>query len=211
LTKLTGDPREAQLVQIKTEFDADPQAFDNLTDSLSQHDLAMIGTVVQAYSYAQFNARRLVSALEYVALGNSRAASRLQDAQVFPRLATLAEKHLPDSNIKDGIILATQTLEMHHHHRHHFAHWAVRRVKARNALAFFSMNAREIEKRHGDTLEPEEAKYGILGLDGFGAEVKKLLSHADYLAKLAAHVESNIGEFAEELAKFRKQRTGFQT
>ena len=197
----SNDPREQLLQKIKEAFDADPQAFLNQTANLRTPDVTMIGTVVQLYCFADFNARRLVNALQHAATGKPRSTSRLQDAQVFPALRVLALKQLPDSNIQQGILKALDTLEMHRVHRHNFAHWAARRIKGVEALILFSSNAREAEKRNYEAHEPGEATYGILPLEGFDGEVRKLRDHTNYLARTAAHVEQHIAEFAVEIAE----------
>jgi len=197
------DPRQALLTAIKAAFDGDPQAFINQTDNLNSDDVLMIGTVVQIYCYADFNGRRIVDVLRHAALGEPRSASRLQDAQVFPALEKLVRDHLWDGDLKDGLLKAGVTIELHRVHRHNFAHWMARRVKGANAIVMFSMNSKEAERRDGSVLDPYEAKYGILPLEGFDAEVEKLKGHANYLARTAAELEREVDALRGEIAARR--------
>lgn len=193
------DPRQALLAAIKAAFEGDPQAFINQTDNLNRDDVLMIGTVVQLYCYADFNGRRIVDVLRHAALGEPRSASRLQDAQVFTALEKLVRDHLWDGNLKDGLLRASATIEMHRVHRHNFAHWTARRVKGSRAIVFFSMNSKEAERRDGTALDPHEAKYGILPLEGFADEVEKLKGHTNYLARTAAELEREVDVLRAEI------------
>ena len=203
-----ADPRAALLAAVKAAFEGDPQSFISQTVDPSSADVLMIGTVVQLYCYADFNGRRIVDVLRHVALGEPRTASRLQDAQVFPMLTRLVEEHLPGGNLRDGLLTASATFEMHRAHRHSFAHWIVRRVRGEDALAMFSMNAREAERREGGELAPQEAKFGILPLEGFGQEVEKLKGHTNYLARTAAWMERNVRGLREALPSEAIDSTG---
>jgi len=203
MNKATLDARLDLLSKLQDAFDSTPQAFINLTQNLNSHDVAMIGTVIQVYCYADFNARRIIDVLKHTAMGAPRSASRLQDAQVFPMLEHIVREHLWDGDLKDGLLKAAATVEMHRVHRHNFAHWSARRVKGANALVMFTMNAREAERRDGVAPEPTEAKYGILSLDGFDEEVRKLQEHTNYLARQAAHLEQHVEELKAEFTRRR--------
>lgn len=197
------DPRKTLLAAIKAAFEGDPQAFVNQTENPNSADVFMIGTVIQLYCYADFNGRRIVDVFRHVALGEPRAASRLQDAQVFPMLIKLVKEHLSVGDLKHGLLVAGEIVEMHRAHRHHFAHWMVRRVKGENALVMFSMNSKEAERRGGVELDPNEAKYGILPLDGFDTEVQKLKEHTNYLARTAAWLEREVSNLRDVIATGR--------
>ena len=193
------------LASIKSAFEGDPQSFINQTADLKTTDITMIGTVVQLYCYADFNGRRIVDVLRHAALNEPRSASRLQDAQVFPVLTKLVIDHLPENDLRSGLLSASETIEMHRCHRHNFAHWMARRVKGENALVMFSMNSKEAGRRGGALLDPKNAKYGILALDGFDAEVEKLKGHTNYLARTAAWLEREVGKLRENLAALKEK------
>lgn len=118
---------------------------------------------------------------------------------MFPKLREIVEQ-LWESNLKEGVLRAADTVEMHRIHRHNFAHWAARRVDTDDALVLFTKNAREAERRDRDPQEPDELKYGIVPLAGFPREVQKLEGHAEYLAQSAAHVEQHLEEFRTRFA-----------
>lgn len=199
------DPRGELLAAIKTAFEGDPEAFVRQTDNLNENDVLMIGTVIQLYCYADFNGRRIVDVLRHAATGEPRTASRLQDAQVFPMLDRLVQEHLWEGDLKEGLLKASATVEMHRVHRHSFAHWIARRVKGANAIAVFSMNSKEAERRDGVALDPKEAKFGILPVDGFDKEVEKLKGHTNYLARKAAELERQTDALRDEIALRRAQ------
>jgi hypothetical protein len=194
------DDTEALALEIKRRFEDDPEGFLRSTRGLREADFAFMGKVIQLYSYADLNARRLIDALRHAATGpDARNASRLTDAQVLPKLRDIAEE-LWDSNLKVGLLKAVHTLEMHRIHRHNFAHWAARRVGAEDALVLFTKNAREAERRDGEAQQPDQLKYGILALASFPEEIRKLEGHGEYLAQAAAHVEQHLNHFREGFA-----------
>lgn len=191
--------------RLRDAFETDVDAFLNLTTKLRRSDLHLIGTVVQLYSYADFNARRIVAALDYAAAESPREPSRLGDGKVFPTLGALASQHLPDGKWRDGILVAQRTFEMHRDHRHDFAHWATRRIKGADALVIFTMNANAAEKRSGVPLPAQEARYGIVTLPGLRTEVRKLAGHTNYLAAAAAHIDTHIAELRDRIKERRGQ------
>jgi hypothetical protein len=200
-TTTTTSQLLAQLAEIKARFDADPDGFLATTDDLRESDFALMGRLIQLYCYSDLNARRIIDALRHALIGpEARYASRLQDAQVFPKLREIVAE-LWESNLKEGILKAADTVEMHRIHRHNFAHWAARRVGNEDALVLFTKNAREAERRDGEAQEPDELKYGIFPLATFGRELEKLDGHAKYLAEAAVHVERHFAELQQRFAE----------
>jgi hypothetical protein len=202
-TPKDADAKLAHMERLLDAFEADTDAFLNLTTKLRRGDLHLIGEVVQLYSYADFNARRIASALEHASTGAPMAVSRLQDWEVLRDMEALAREHLPDGNLRDGILKAHGTLLMHRDHRHDFAHWATRRVKGADALVMFSMNAKSAQKRAGTALGAQQSRFGILPLAGFRGEVRKLKGHSNFLAAAASHIDTHIVELREWIAKHR--------
>lgn len=197
----TTEQLAAQTAAIKAAVDANPEGFMAGTTDLREADFALIGKVIQLYCFADLNARRIIDALRHAALGaDERIASRLKDAQVFPKLREAAD-HLPPSNMRDGILRAAETVEMHRVHRHNFAHWAARRVREADALVIFTKNAREAERRDGEAQTPEELKYAIVPLASFPGELVKLAGHTDYLATTAAYIEQHFEQIRSELSE----------
>lgn len=195
----------AQITEIKKRFDADPDAFLSATVNLRESDFALMGKLIQLYCYSDMNARRIIDSLRHAAFGpEARYASRLQDAQVFPKLREVTAE-LWESTMKEGILKAADTVELHRIHRHNFAHWAARRVGNEDAVVLFTKNAREAERRDGDPQDPGELKYGIVPLTGFPEELVKLEGHAQYLADTAGHVERCFDDISQRFAEMKKE------
>ena len=193
----TTEELVAQITTLKDQLECDPDAFLRATIDLTDADMLVMGKFIQLYCYGDLNARRIIDALRLAAIGpNAMNASRLQDAQVFPKLREAADL-LWDSNLKEGLHKAAETIELHRTHRHTFAHWAARRIPGHDALIVFSKNAREAERRDGIAPQPTEMKYGIVPMEGFKSELPKLEGHTLYLAESASHVETHIEEFRE--------------
>lgn len=152
-----------RISELKASFHAKPFDFLETTTDLSDDDYALIGKLIQLYCFADLNARRIVDAIRHAALGtDARNASRLQDAQVFPTLRELVGRWIPESSLKEGLLKAAHTVELHRMHRHNFAHWAARKVREEDALILFTKNAREGERRDGIPQGPDEMKYAIV-------------------------------------------------
>ncbi|WP_176026417.1 hypothetical protein [Brucella intermedia] len=195
---LNDEARRELLAALKEAIDGDEKSLITKTSDLHSSDVLMIGTVIQLYCYADFSGRRIVDVLRHTALGKPRTASRLQDSQVFPMLIDLVNNHLSDEKLKQGLLIASEIVEMHRTHRHNFAHWICRRVKGENALIMFTMNSKEAHRRDGVDLDPQTAKYGILHLEGFDTEVEKLKEHTNYLARTSAWLDQNVDRLRDE-------------
>lgn len=204
---MNNGAEQDRIEKIRAQFEGDPALFLSKTLDLHDSDFSLIGRVIQLYCYADLNARRIVDSLRHAAFGpDARYGSQLQDAQVFPKLREIAGE-LWHCNLKDGLLKAADTVELHRVHRHNFAHWAARRVREEEALVLFTKNAREAQRRDGQPQTPEEVKYAIVWLGHFPDEVSKLQAHTQYLAESAAHVELNLEQFRSEFAKHRRDPT----
>jgi len=182
----------AALSDIKEQLDAADEAeFLALTDDLIESDFTLIGQLIQTYCYADVNARRVIDNVRGAA-GERQNGSLLNDKDTLTHLRTVAER-LPPSDVKDGLLLAVGTIEMHREHRHHFAHWAVRRTRGHDAFIFFTKNAREATKRDGRDLAADELKYGLVALAPLREELVKLIGHSKYVAEAAAYLEGQTG------------------
>src|SRR3546814_4982222 len=96
----------AQSLQIKKRLEADPDAFLAETLDLQEADYSLMGKLIQLYCYADLNARRIIDLLQHAAFGpEARNASRLRDAQVFPKLREIAG-YLWASDLKEGLLKA---------------------------------------------------------------------------------------------------------
>ncbi|MCW3476297.1 hypothetical protein [Limobrevibacterium gyesilva] len=197
MTEAAPEDHLALLDSIRQRIDANPEALLANTESLQEGDFALLGKLIQTYCFADLNARRIVDALRHAMIGpEARYASRLQDAQVFPKLKEIVAE-LPTWNIKEGLLKAADTVELHRIHRHNFAHWAARRVKGHNVLIIFTKNAKESERRDGQAQSLDELKYGLVPLAPLSDELKKLEGHGEYLATTAAHIDTNFNAYKE--------------
>lgn len=189
-----------RISELKASFHAKPFDFLETTTDLSDDDYALIGKLIQLYCFADLNARRIVDAIRHAALGtDARNASRLQDAQVFPTLRELVGRWIPESSLKEGLLKAAHTVELHRMHRHNFAHWAARKVREEDALILFTKNAREGERRDGIPQGPDEMKYAIVLLAPLKLETEKLIGHCAYLASQAIRIERDFEGFKQAI------------
>ena len=168
-------------------------------------DFALIGKLIQTYCFADVNARRIIDSLRHASIGpEARNASRLPDGQVFPYLGKAVDETLPEGSLRDGLLRAAGTVDMHRIHRHNFAHWAVRRIAKYDMFIMFSKNAREAERRDGEPPEGNELKYGLVPLPELRAELSKLVGHSEYLARQAARMENEFDQLREGLDRHGK-------
>jgi len=169
-------------------------SLDNLfdkTSALTEADFAIIGKAIQIYSYMDFNARRIVEAIQDArGIAPKVETSHLNDAEAFKVFGELI-KLLPDSNSKDGLLKAFDIFNMHHPLRHTFAHWSARKLKKIDALILFTKNAKEVKRRGVDAHAKENATYCIIPLAPFRLELRKLIEHCNYIAAQALYIEQH--------------------
>jgi hypothetical protein len=198
--KLNDLPTRSALQRIDRDFSTDPNQFLDKSEDLRKADFEMIGKLIQVYCHGDYSSRRIIDALRDAKLDDSkRNASKLQDAQVWEKLAEAAQ-YLPTSNLRDGIEKAQRTFQLHKQHRHNFAHWAARKVPKQEALIFFSKNYKEAKRRDGNEIDSYQSKYGIISLPDFILELEKLQGHAQFLAQSATYIENNLEEIRASLS-----------
>ncbi|MFC3674059.1 hypothetical protein [Ferrovibrio xuzhouensis] len=190
-----------RVAELKRSFHTGPVDFLETTTDLNDDDYALMGKLIQLYCFADLNARRIIDAIHHATLGaDARSGSRLRDAEVFPRLQGLVNRWIPDSPLKEGLLKAARTVEIHRIHRHNFAHWAARKVKEGDAFILFTKNAREGERRDGTPQNSDEMKYAIVLLAPLKPEIEKLIGHCAYLANQAARFEHGFEEFKRAIS-----------
>jgi hypothetical protein len=193
---MTPDPYAAdakRLIQIQAEIDADHDHFLNNTDPLSIEDMALAGTLTQIFNYCDFNARRIIDTVRHAALGPAeRNGGLLKDAQVYEKLVETMQMLPENYRSRNDIVVAANTLKMHHTLRHHFAHWAMRRVPNYDGLFMMTYNVAEGQKKTGKRTEAHEATYGVLPLGPVRAEVSKLEENGKLLAEAAARMHDEF-------------------
>lgn len=217
---MTNDPHTTdakKLIEIQAEIDADPDLYLTKTDPLTPDDMLLTGRVVQIFNYADLNARRIIDAINHAAFGPAKQnGGILQDAQVYEKLISAAELLPEDTNLRNGLIKAASTLQMHHVIRHHFAHWAMRRIPGYDALFMMTYNSQEGERRNGKRTAPYEITYGVLPLASARAEVEKLEGHSKWLAGEAARLHTEFDRLkkhfddekaAEKAARYEAGKT----
>lgn len=198
-----SDPYLAQITDVKAQLEADPDEFLRTTQDLRDEDMLLMGKIIQLYCFADLNARRIIDSLRLAAIGPAaRTASRLVEADVLPHLRKAADL-LWDSNMKEGLHKAADSIEINRSHRHLFAHWSARRVPTHNVLILFSKNATEAKRRDGVPQEPNELKFGMVPLDAFVIEMPVLEAHTKYLADCASDLERHADEFKKRFAQMQ--------
>ena len=184
----------ARVQQIHAEFDADADRFLETTENLSDEDHRLVGRLIQLYCWADYCGRRIIDAIREAALGpKSRNASRLQNAQVFPKLRE-AGLVLGAGEVQDTLVRAADILELHYQMRHNFAHWAARRVRDEDVIVILSKNAKEGARRHGLTADEYETNYGFFPVPSLVEEMRKLDQHVHNLSVAAYELEHRIDE-----------------
>ena len=186
---------QKRIEAIRAQIEADPEAYLNQTAPPTEGDFAFMGRVIQSYCFADLNARRIIDHIHYVAFGRDKQnAGMLQDTQVFPKLREAAGV-LPGGNIREGLVKAANTIEMHLVHRHQFAHWATRRIVDHDVLVMFTMNARQVEKRLGSKPSPDVMTFALVPLGPEREQLTVLEGHGRYLAEVAADIASKLPAF----------------
>ena len=183
--------------RIRAKFEADPDGFIDETTEPTYRQLALVGKVIQLYAYADFCARRIIDCIKEAAEGErGRNGSNLTEKQVLEHLRSAAEL-LKDCQLKEGLLRAARTLEMHRGNRHTLAHYAVRNIPGEHALLVLNKYAREHEKRSGTRPDSFEAGYGIVPLGPLARELKKLDGHTHMLSVVAPRLELGMDELTE--------------
>lgn len=187
--------------RIKATFDRDPEQLFANTEYLTDREFLLIGKIIQLYCTADLNMRRIIDVIRHAALGpENRNGSLLQDAQVIPKLLDACEL-LPDSQTKEGILKAAESLKVHRDRRHDFAHAVARRVKGEQALILFSKKANEAMRRTQLPLAPDDLSYVVLPQKELEIQMRLLHGHTSYLATIAANFELNFADIQTELKK----------
>lgn len=164
----------------------DGEGFFNKTVPLRDGDYGLIGEFIQAYTWADLNGRRIINQLRRINKDDAQEfASRLTDAQVLEHLRAEANVLGRLDNIKSGILIALDTLEMHRRRRHEFSHWSFRRVKDHDAYVMFTLCDKEARVR-GIERQSGGVGFGLMLVRDVRHELDKLNGHVDYLAVVVA-------------------------
>lgn len=191
---LSEDELRALTVKFTTEENGLEQ-----TLPLNKKDFELIGTLIQTYCIADLHARRVLNSLRALITGeNTDFAGKLNDGEVLEHLKKNALAWEGPIEVKDGLRMATETIEMHRELRHNFAHWVTRRINGTEVFVMLSKNLKEAKKRDGIAQGINEFKYGIAEIIAIKTELEKLKSHAVYFSKVAEYLDENFEELKDQ-------------
>jgi hypothetical protein len=171
------------------------------TEPLQEEDYLLLGRFIQAFCVADFEARRVLVAMQAIVGKKSVEIRKLPDKTVIEHLASGAKTWPGQKEIGEGVAKVAAILDMHHQIRHTFAHWAGRRVKGHDALMFLSTSLSHKPPVGGHYVGPgdpgADSEFRLMEKVHIREELPKLMGHATYLGNLAKHLEDN----KEELRK----------
>jgi hypothetical protein len=182
------------LARLESKFESDPDAFIAASKRLTARDFELIGTFIQVYCFAELSARQIIELIDSATpRRDAHNATRLASHDVFPKLGEAAKRlqQTGSGNLKDTLIRAAETIEMHRPVRHTFAHWAVRSVERGRAYLLLSKHAQEGKRRHGRMIGAGQSHYGILGVSTLRSELGKLEQHTQNLSVAALKMSSD--------------------
>lgn len=191
------------LATLEAKLDRDLDAIITGSKRPSRKDFELIGTFIQVYSFAEFSARQIIELIDiYGPPGKLDRATRLAAHDVFPKLAEAADRltQMGDGNLKETLVRAAATIDMHRIMRHTLAHWAVRRVERGRAYLLLSKNAQEGKKRHGRMISAGESHYGFVGVASMRAELRKLEQHTQNLSVIVLAMREDPESLRKMLA-----------
>ncbi|MET7141296.1 MULTISPECIES: hypothetical protein [unclassified Xanthomonas] len=176
------------------------------TDPLSAQDYELIGTFIQTYCIADLESRRVVNCLTHIRLGEPTAfALKLIEKDVLDHLVASADSCTWNIDLAKGILKAAEIFVQHRQIRHIFAHWAGRRVPGHDAFIFFTASLDKqktpVDATFFEKSDDANIKYALMPISNLVEEQKKLKGHAQYLATIAAELESKAPQIAEQFAQ----------
>lgn len=173
------------------------------TEPLQEEDYLLLGRFIQAFCVADFEARRVLLAMQTILGKGSVEIRKLPDKTVIEHLASGAKTWPGQKEIGEGVANVAAILDMHHQVRHIFAHWAGRRVKGHDALMFLSTSLNHKPPAGGHYVGPgdpdADSEFRIMEKVHIREELPKLIGHTSYLGNLAKHLEDNKDELCKTL------------
>lgn len=83
---------EAALKVVRDQIEAGQAVYLDQSDMPTDEDFALIGKIIQAYCYADINARRIINAIRHAAIGpDARNAGGLPDSEIYKKLREAAD------------------------------------------------------------------------------------------------------------------------
>lgn len=164
------------------------------TVPLSNQDYALIGQFVQAYCWADLNARRVINLLRVINRHDEEEfATRLNEKATIEHLKSEVDAMTVLPEVKSGLTKVAEILEMHHDVRHVLAHWSVRRARDTDGYIALTKFGREALRR-GVSLDGsgDVIAYGFLPIDAIRGECQKLYGHGEYMANVVAFLAEHV-------------------
>jgi hypothetical protein len=183
----TNDDKLA-LAKIVEEIESRPGQSVALLQNLTKNDYAIIGQFIQLYCYADLNIRRIMKAASTV--DATQKAPKVRDSEALEFLRQLPDNfHIPHET-RVGILATANTLILNNSIRHSFAHWAIKRVRGKDAFAVFSANEVEAKHRSGEPLPSGHIKFGIVAIRHITEQLRILKGNDIFLARFATKIEA---------------------
>jgi len=180
----------------------DSFSLEEKTEQLRPEDYELIGRFIQVYCVSDYTARRIIKAMRDIASAPAMDASKLTDKNVIEHLSKCGETWTGQEGIDVWIQAVAKTLEMHHHLRHAFAHFAARRLKGEEVLFLLTTSANHKDPPTGIRIETEIPKqltegshlasFRLIPLQQLSEELITLQKNAQSLSEFAHHLETNL-------------------
>lgn len=172
------------------------------TEYLTPADYELIGRFIQAYCISDYTSRRIIAAMRRISSSPAMDVAKLSDKDVIEHLRRSGENWAGTNDTGASIVKVANTLEMHHHLRHSFAHFAARRIKGEDAFLLLTTSANHRDPPTGVKIttevpdEPREgthlASFRAVPLQELRDELLRLQKNAQGLSELAYHLETNL-------------------
>lgn len=155
------------------------------TEPLNAGDAALIGHLIQAFNFIEYNLRRAIEVFSHAGL-IPRPRKNPRPPELVKLVKAGVAKLNQDAEAADIICKTLDDIEMHRDIRNHLAHWAAKRIKGHDALYLLSLDAMDATRRVGSAVDHNTSVFCILNL----ADIRGLLLHISeqekWLAKLSA-------------------------
>lgn len=179
------------------------------TMRLSHDDYALIGRFIQAYCVADFEARRVISAMRDISGATGLDAAQLSDKDTITHLSLCAKAWKVGENVAEGASKAADILSLHHDIRHTFSHFAGRRMRSDDIFVFLSTSKRHNKLKHGIEVDSDtdgDAYVRVMPVNSVQEELAKLEGHGQYLASLGSFLREQATALRSEHAELTRVR-----
>ena len=178
------------------------------TEYLTPADYELIGRFIQAYCISDYTSRRIIAAIRKISSSPAMDVAKLSDKHVIEHLRRCGENWRGENDTGASVVSVANTLEMHHHLRHSFAHFAARRIKGEDAFLLLTTSTNHRDPPTGINIttevrdEPRDgthlASFRAVPLQELRGELLRLQKNAQGLSELAYHLETNLAKLMAE-------------